>query len=74
MYLIIYLLVMALILVILVFKPELGMQLKAFTERIAFDADWKPSKGTRWRFVFTGVFIELAFLVLLIWFWIYRGR
>jgi len=73
MYLISTLLIMALILVILVFKPELGMQLKAFTEKIAFDAEWKPSERTRWRFVITGVFIEFVFLILLIGFWIYRG-
>ena len=58
-------LIMGLILVVLVLKPELGMQFKAFTERFAFDAEWKPSKGTRWRFVIVGIFIEILFLVVL---------
>ncbi|MBN2030932.1 hypothetical protein JW824_11895 [bacterium] len=62
----ILILIMGLILVILVLKPELGMQFKAFTERFAFDAEWKPSKGTRWRFVLVGIFIEFLFIVLLI--------
>lgn len=59
-------LIMGLILVVLVLKPELGMQFKAFTERFAFDAEWKPSKGTRWRFVIVGIFIEILFLVVLV--------
>ena len=59
-------LLMALILVVLVLKPELGMQFKAFTEKFAFDAEWKPSKGTRWRFVLVGLFIEAVFLFVLI--------
>lgn len=59
-------LIMALILVILVLKPEIGMQFKAFTEKFAFDAEWKPSKGTRWRFVWVGVFIEVLFIALAI--------
>jgi NADH:ubiquinone oxidoreductase subunit 3 (subunit A) len=59
-------LLMALILVVLVFKPELGMQLKSFSEKFAFDADWKPSKGTKWRFIIGGVFIEIIFIVILI--------
>ncbi len=63
---IILILVMGLILVVLVLKPELGMQFKAFTERFAFDAEWKPSKGTRWRFVLVGIFIEFLFIVVLI--------
>ena len=62
----ILILVMGLILVVLVLKPELGMQFKAFTERFAFDAEWKPSKGTRWRFVLVGIFIEILFIVVLI--------
>ncbi|MFH1943752.1 MAG: hypothetical protein ABIL68_16745 [bacterium] len=62
----ILILIMGLILVVLVLKPELGMQVKAFTERIAFDAEWKPSKGTRWRFVLVGIFIEILFFILLI--------
>ena len=62
----ILILLMGLILVVLVLKPELGMQFKAFTERFAFDAEWKPSKGTRWRFVLVGIFIEILFIVLLI--------
>ena len=68
----IFILLMGLILVVLVLKPELGMQFKAFTERIAFDAEWKPSKGTRWRFVIVGVFIEVLFLALLIIFLLKR--
>ncbi len=64
-YLIIILL-MGLILVVLVLKPELGMQFKAFTEKLTFDAEWKPKKGTRWRFVVVGIFIEILFLVVLI--------
>jgi hypothetical protein len=59
-------LIMALSLVILVLKPEIGMQFKAFTEKFAFDAEWKPSKDTRWRFVIVGVFIELLFIALVI--------
>ena len=62
----ILILIMGLILVVLVLKPELGMQFKAFTERFAFDAEWKPSKGTRWRFVLVGIFIEFLFIVVLI--------
>ena len=62
----ILILVMGLILVVLVLKPELGMQFKAFTERFAFDAEWKPSKGTRWRFVLAGIFIEMLFIAVLI--------
>lgn len=62
----ILILLMGLILVVLVLKPELGMQFKAFTERFAFDAEWKPSQGTRWRFVLVGVFIEILFMVVLI--------
>jgi hypothetical protein len=62
----ILILLMGLILVVFVLKPELGMQIKAFTERIAFDAEWRPSKGTRWRFVLVGIFIEILFFVLLI--------
>jgi hypothetical protein len=65
--LIIPILLMALILVVLVLKPELGMQFKAFTEKSLFDAEWKPSsKGTRWRFVAAGIFIEAVFLFVLI--------
>jgi len=52
--------------VVLVLKPEPGMQFKAFTEKFAFDAEWKPSKGTRWRFVLVGIFIEALFLFVLI--------
>jgi hypothetical protein len=59
-------LLMGLILVVLVLKPELGMQFKEFTEKFAFDAEWKPSKGTRWRFVLVGIFIEALFLFVLI--------
>ncbi len=62
----ILILLMGLILVVLVLKPELGMQFKAFTERFAFSAEWKPSKGTRWRFVLVGIFIEFLFIVVLI--------
>ena len=64
-YLIIILL-MALSLVVLVLKPEIGMQFKAFTEKFAFDADWTPKKGTRWRFVIVGIFIEVVFIIVLI--------
>ena len=64
---IIPILLMALILVILVLKPELGMQFKAFTEKSLFDAEWKPSsRGTRLRFVAAGIFIEAVFLFVLI--------
>ncbi len=70
MYTVIVLLLMALILVILVLKPELGMQIKSFTEKMAFDADWTPHKGTRYRFVFSGLFIEIVFLILLICYWV----
>ena len=59
-------LLMGLILVVLVLKPELGIQFKQFTEKFAFDAEWKPSKGTRWRFVLVGIFIEALFLFVLI--------
>ncbi len=62
----ILILLMGLILVVLVLKPELGIQFKAFTEKFAFDAEWKPSKGTRWRFVLVGIFIEILFLIILI--------
>ena len=62
----IIILLMGLILVVLILKPELGMQVKAFSEKFAFDAEWKPSKGTKWRFVWVGVFIELLFLLVLI--------
>ena len=64
---IIPILLMALILVILVLKPELGMQFKAFTEKSLFDAERKPSsRGTRLRFVAAGIFIEAVFLFVLI--------
>jgi hypothetical protein len=63
---IIPILLMGLTLVVLVLKPELGMQFKAFTEKFAFDAEWKPSKGTRWRFVLVGIFIETLFIFVLI--------
>ncbi len=59
-------LLMGLILVVFVLKPELGMQYKAFTEKMAFDAEWKPSKLTRWRFVSVGIFIEAVFLLILL--------
>lgn len=62
----IIILLMALILAVLILKPELGMQFKAFTEKFAFDAEWKPSKGTHWRFVSVGVFVEAVFLFILI--------
>ncbi|HEX9934525.1 MAG TPA: hypothetical protein VGB38_04950 [bacterium] len=62
----ILILLMALILTVLVLKPELGMQFKAFTEKFAFDAEWKPLKGTRYRFVTVGIFIEAVFLIILI--------
>lgn len=61
----ILILLMALILVVLVFKPELGMQFKSFSEKFAFDAEWKPSKETKWRFIIAGVFIEIIFIVIL---------
>lgn len=63
-------LIMALILVILVLKPEIAIQFKAFTEKMAFDAEWKPSKGTRWRFVIVGIFIEVIFIGLLVLLWL----
>ena len=59
-------LLMALILVVLVLKPEIGMQFKSFSEKFAFDAEWKPSKGTKWRFIIAGVFIEIIFIVILV--------
>jgi hypothetical protein len=62
----ILILLMALILAVLILKPELGMQFKAFTEKFAFDAEWRPLKGTRWRFVAVGIFIEAVFLFILI--------
>ena len=62
----ILLLLMGLILVVLMLKPELGMQIKAFSEKFAFDAEWKPSKGTKWRFVLVGIFIEFLFLFILV--------
>jgi hypothetical protein len=62
----IIILLMALILTMLVLKPELGMQFKAFTEKFAFDAEWKPSKSTRYRFVTVGIFIEAVFLLIII--------
>ena len=68
----ILILLMGLILVVLVLKPELGIQFKAFTEKVAFDAEWKPSRGTRWRFVLVGVFIEILFLVVLVSFLLRR--
>jgi uncharacterized BrkB/YihY/UPF0761 family membrane protein len=70
---IILILLMGLILVASVFKPELAMQIKAFTERMAFDAEWKPSKRTRWRFVIAGIFIELLFAAILILLLLNRG-
>jgi hypothetical protein len=72
MFLVIIILIMALILVILVLKPELGMQLKAFSEKMTFDAEWKPQRSTRYRFVFIGLFIELVFLGLLLYYWIFK--
>lgn len=72
MFLVIVILLMALILVILVLKPELGMQLKEFTEKMTFNAEWKPNRGTRYRFVFIGLFIELVFLGLLVYYWIIK--
>jgi hypothetical protein len=63
---VIYFLLMGLILVVLILKPELGIQFKEFTEKFAFDAEWKPSKSTRWRFVVAGIFIEALFLFVLI--------
>jgi len=63
---VILILLMSLILAVLILKPELGMQFKAFTEKFAFDAEWKPSKGTRWRFVTVGIFVEAVFLFILI--------
>ena len=62
----ILILIMGLIFVVFVLKPELGIQFKAFTEKFAFDAEWKPSKSTKWRFVLTGIFIEVLFLALLL--------
>ena len=62
----ILILLMVLILAVLVLKPELGMQFKAFTEKFAFGAEWKPSKSTRWRFVIVGIFVEAMFLFILI--------
>ncbi len=62
----IIILMMGLIFVIFVFKPELGIQFKAFTEKFAFDAEWKPSKSTKWRFVLTGILIEVLFLALIL--------
>jgi hypothetical protein len=59
-------LLMGLILVMLILKPELGIQFKTFTEKWAFDAEWRPLKTTRWRFVVAGVFIEILFLGLLV--------
>jgi hypothetical protein len=56
---------MALFLVVLVLKPEIGMQIKISAEKLTYDAEWKPSRGTRWRFVLTGVFIEIIFIILL---------
>ena len=61
----ILILIMGLILAVLILKPELGMQFKAFTEKFAFDAEWKPSKSTKWRFVIVGIFIEIVFLIVL---------
>ena len=69
----IIILVMALILVGFILKPEIGMQFKAFTERFTFDAEWKPQKSTRWRFVWVGIFIELVFVVILIISFLNRG-
>jgi len=62
----ILILLMGLVLVVSVLKPELGMQFKAFTEKFAFNAEWTPSKGTKWRFVLVGIFIEILFVVLLV--------
>ena len=59
-------LLMGLFLVVLILKPELGMQIKAFSEKFAFDAEWKPSKGTKWRFMIVGIFIECIFLLILV--------
>ena len=60
-------LLMGLILVVLILKPELGMQFKSFTEKITFDAEWTPSKSTRWRFVWAGIFIEFLFTAMLLY-------
>ena len=63
----ILILLMGLILVVLILKPELAMQFKSFTEKFTLDAEWKPSKSTRWRFVVAGVFIELLFTAVLLY-------
>ncbi len=62
----IIILLMALILTMLVLKPELGIQFKAFSEKFAFGAEWKPTKSTRYRFVIVGIFIEAVFLLIII--------
>ena len=62
----ILILLMGLALVVLILKPELGMQIKAFSEKFAFDAEWKPSQGTKWRFICVGIFVELLFVIILI--------
>lgn len=62
----IIILIMALSFVVLILKPELGMQIKAFSEKFAFDAEWRPSKHTKWRFVLVGIFIQIVFVTVLI--------
>jgi hypothetical protein len=48
------------------------MQIKAFSEKFAFDAEWTPSKGTKWRFICVGIFVELLFVLILILLLVYR--
>ena len=59
-------LLIALLLVALVLKPEIGMQIKAFSAKFVFQAEWIPAKETLIRLVVAGLFIECLFIALII--------
>jgi NADH:ubiquinone oxidoreductase subunit 3 (subunit A) len=63
---IVIVLLMGLVLVVSILKPEIGMEFKQITERMAYDAEWKPTRRTKWRFVVSGILIEVVFLAVLI--------
>jgi NADH:ubiquinone oxidoreductase subunit 3 (subunit A) len=63
---IVIVLLMGLTLVVSILKPEIGMEFKQMTERMAYDAEWKPTRRTKWRFVVSGILIEVVFLAVLI--------
>jgi NADH:ubiquinone oxidoreductase subunit 3 (subunit A) len=63
---IVIVLLMGLVLVVSILKPEIGMQFKQITERMAYEAEWRPTQRTKWRFVLSGILIEAVFLAVLI--------